>query len=287
MPGLKANPAGWTVIWVCVSNGLATGGVGAAAGCGRMGGWPGAVGKTPGVWRGGRGWTAACSGWAGCTGAWMAVFSTAAATKQRDGESVSWGRDGDTEETPSVPLTAHCPFPKGTESPGDSSPHARVIAEKGPPSSRVTGRAEPLCCSRTHPARLSNPNQVLLPTQRVRGTSAVLSSPLSVNHSWDRILPSRELKRQRFPLTGNGTNPALGSAGEAPIFLLSRPQVSPLAEPHLLQGGAIPRAPNLTWTSHPIPVRCLPPSRRPHPALAFSHAPSTFCTGGAANKSPE
>lgn len=43
------------MIWVCVSNGLATGGVGAAAGCGRMGGWPGAVGKTPGVWRGGPG----------------------------------------------------------------------------------------------------------------------------------------------------------------------------------------------------------------------------------------
>lgn len=91
MPGLKANPAGWTVIWVCVSNGLATGGVGAAAGCGRMGGWPGAAGKLPGGWRGGRGWTAACSGWAGGTGAWMAVFSTAAAAKRREGESVSWG----------------------------------------------------------------------------------------------------------------------------------------------------------------------------------------------------
>lgn len=90
MPGLKANPAGWTVICVWISNG-----VDVVAGCGKMvgcvWGW-----NTVWVWTGGREWTVcwAGTGWAGCKGACIAVFSTAAAVGASQEQNIQYPQNG-------------------------------------------------------------------------------------------------------------------------------------------------------------------------------------------------
>lgn len=203
MPGLKANPAGWTVI--CVSKGLAAGG--AAGGCGRMGGCPAGAGNTPGGCRGGRG----C---AGCTGAAMVAFSTAAAAEQRDGERVRRGRrDGGDPQCDPHPTA----LPPGTKSQGDSSPNTRGIAAPGPRALGLTQGG----------GHLGGPS-----------ISPYLEPP------WPGSF------QRQFPLMGKGTNPALG----APTPFSQAPQVSPLAEAEPLRWGPPRHPkPELDLTRHPAP----------------------------------
>lgn len=105
-----------------------------------------------------------------------------------------------------------------------------------------------------------------LPAQRVGGTSGGPSSPLSTNHSWDRLLPLRELKRRRFPLTGKGRNP-----GEA-----LTPLGVPFPEPQI-QPGPHPPSPSAAFL--PLLILLVLP-------FLFPDAPGTFCTPGAATKPP-